>query len=61
MEILKKYASDIKINLNDKAVNHFNNYMDKVLEWNEKINLTSITDKDEFVVKHFCFLPFFFS
>ncbi|MEE3450625.1 MAG: 16S rRNA (guanine(527)-N(7))-methyltransferase RsmG [Acutalibacteraceae bacterium] len=54
MEILKKYASDIKINLNDKAVNHFNNYMDKVLEWNEKINLTSITDKDEFVVKHFC-------
>ncbi len=27
-------------------------YMDGVLAWNEKVNLTAITDKDEFLVKH---------
>ena len=27
-------------------------YMDGVLEWNEKVNLTAITDRDEFVQKH---------
>ena len=28
-------------------------YMQSVLEWNEKVNLTAITDTEEFVQKHF--------
>lgn len=28
-------------------------YMEGILSWNEKINLTSITDRDEFIDKHF--------
>ena len=28
-------------------------YMEGVLEWNEKVNLTAITDRDEFIQKHF--------
>ena len=28
-------------------------YMDGILEWNSKVNLTAITDRDEFVVRHF--------
>ena len=27
-------------------------YMEEVLKWNEKVNLTAITDRDEFVQKH---------
>ena len=54
MDKLKKYASQINVLLDDKAVEQFSDYMNKVLDWNEKINLTSITDQDEFVIKHFC-------
>ena len=28
-------------------------YMEGILSWNEKVNLTSITDRNEFLVKHF--------
>ena len=31
----------------------FFEYMKNILEWNEKINVTNITDEKEFVVKHF--------
>lgn len=27
-------------------------YMEEILMWNEKVNLTGITDRDEFVQKH---------
>ncbi|MDE7389343.1 MAG: 16S rRNA (guanine(527)-N(7))-methyltransferase RsmG [Lachnospiraceae bacterium] len=39
--------------LDSKALERFQKYMELVLEWNNKINLTSITDIDEFIVKHF--------
>ena len=32
---------------------HFETYKDLLLEWNEKINLTAITDEDEIRLKHF--------
>ena len=54
MEKLINYCDSIGITLDDKAVDRFNTYMSIVLNWNGKINLTSITDKDEFIVKHFC-------
>ncbi|MGN0715407.1 MAG: 16S rRNA (guanine(527)-N(7))-methyltransferase RsmG, partial [Anaerovoracaceae bacterium] len=28
-------------------------YMEGVLSWNEKVNLTAITERDEFMIKHF--------
>lgn len=31
----------------------FSNYYDLLVEWNEKFNLTAITEKDEVFVKHF--------
>ncbi len=54
MEKLIKYCSEFGIDLDDKAIERFEKYMDQVLKWNEKINLTSITDRDEFIIKHFC-------
>lgn len=53
MKRLKEYCSRIGINLDDEAIQRFDMYMKLVIEWNNKINLTSITDEDEFVVKHF--------
>ena len=39
----------------------FNEYMVLLLEWNEKMNLTSITEPEEIIEKHFydCLLPIF--
>ena len=31
----------------------FFEYMKQIIEWNEKINVTAITDEKEFVIKHF--------
>lgn len=53
MEKLKEYCEEIGINLDDTALDRFQKYMSLVVEWNEKINLTSITEKEEFIVKHF--------
>lgn len=54
MEQLVNYCREIGLELNERAIPRFEEYRRLVLEWNEKINLTSITEPDEFVVKHFC-------
>ena len=36
-----------------KLVERYSKYMEMTLKWNEKVNLTSITDPAEFVEKHF--------
>ena len=41
------------MNINEKKAILFTKYKDLLLEWNEKINLTAITDEDEIIVKHF--------
>ena len=47
------YGKQIDIEFNDKQLNQFYEYMKLLLKWNEKINLTAITEKDEIVLKHF--------
>ena len=54
MKRLIDYGKSIGVELDDTAVQRFEAYMNLVLEWNERINLTSITDRDEFIIKHFC-------
>ncbi len=41
------------MNLTDKQKEQFNKYYEMLTDWNEKINLTAITDKDEVWLKHF--------
>ena len=45
--------------LDETALGRLNTYMEMLLEWNEKINLTAITKPEEIVEKHFydCILP----
>lgn len=43
-----------KLNINRKVdYDKFEKYMIGILEWNEKVNLTNITDHDEFIEKHY--------
>ncbi len=51
-EFLEKAVKN-KIEVNDKQLEIFYKYMIGVIEWNEKINVTSITDEKMFIVKHF--------
>lgn len=37
----------------DEAINKFNIYYNELISYNEKVNLTAITDREEVVVKHF--------
>lgn len=41
------------ITLTDKQKKQFQTYFRLLVEWNEKINLTAITDKEEVYLKHF--------
>jgi len=50
---LKEKMNKININLEERQLQNFKKYKELLLEWNEKINLTSITEEDEIILKHF--------
>ena len=41
------------IELTDRQKDQFERYFELLVEWNEKINLTAITEKNEVYLKHF--------
>ena len=51
-ELLYKMKK-IDIELTEKQVKQFYNYMNLLIEWNNKINLTAITEPKEIILKHF--------
>ena len=50
---LETNAKQFSINLSDSQQEKFYKYMKILLEWNEKMNLTAITDEKEIIIKHF--------
>ena len=52
MNDLKAYMKKLNLDGIDEKAETLKRYMDGVLQWNEKVNLTAITDQDEFVQKH---------
>ncbi|RLL41741.1 16S rRNA (guanine(527)-N(7))-methyltransferase RsmG [Oceanobacillus piezotolerans] len=52
-EQFKEALKEKGIELNEKQLNQFETYYKLLVEWNEKINLTAITDKEEVYLKHF--------
>lgn len=52
-ELLKESCRKINIILTDKQINQFIDYKNMLIEWNEKFNLTAITDEKEIILKHF--------
>lgn len=53
MELLIKILREYNIELTDKQISQYAEYMEQILEYNQHINLTSITDRDEFIKKHY--------
>lgn len=51
--LIKKEFLDFGINPEEIMVERFLKYIELLLEWNKKINLTAITDVKEIIVKHF--------
>ena len=43
----------VGIELSDLQKKQYNRYYELVVEWNQKINLTAITEEEEFYTKHF--------
>lgn len=52
-EIINKYLKEINIELKKEQTEKFYKYMNLLLEWNEKVNLTAITEPEEVILKHF--------
>ena len=44
---------ELNIALSDKQLAQFEEYYRLLVEWNEKMNLTAITEREEVYVKHF--------
>ena len=51
-EIILK-LNEININIDEKTGESFYKYTKLLLEWNEKINLTAITDMNDIILKHY--------
>ena len=52
-EKLINNGKKINVDINDGQAKKYYNFMNLLIEWNEKINLTAITDPDEIIIKHF--------
>ena len=46
-------AKELGISITDKQLEQLNEYYKALVEWNKKINLTSITDEKDVYLKHF--------
>lgn len=51
--LLKEGAEKYGVNLDETALSRFDTYAKLLVSWNEKINLTAITQPEEIVAKHF--------
>ncbi|MDQ3014742.1 MAG: 16S rRNA (guanine(527)-N(7))-methyltransferase RsmG [bacterium] len=53
MEHLQTTAQLLGISLTQAQLDQFSGYFEALVSWNESVNLTGITEKDEVVTKHF--------
>lgn len=53
LQFTEMIAQNWQIDLTDKQLEQFDRYYDLLTTWNEKINLTAITDRSEVYEKHF--------
>lgn len=52
-KLLKESCAEMGVSLDEKQIEQFMQYLSLLLEWNEKMNLTAITEKRDVVLKHF--------
>ncbi len=52
-QILENGAKAMGVNLSQRQLEQFERYYELLVMWNEKMNLTAITEQEEVAVKHF--------
>ena len=52
-ELLIKSAAEFSVELTGNQIDMFDKYASMLVDYNQKVNLTAITDPDEIVIKHF--------
>lgn len=52
-DLMKKMGKEINISFSVEQIENFYKYMELLLEWNQKMNLTAITEPKEIILKHF--------
>ena len=52
-EIMKHYLKELNIELSSEQIKQFYEYMNLLIKWNTVMNITSITDPNEIIIKHF--------
>lgn len=52
-KLLKESCEEMGVSLHENQIEQFMQYLSLLLEWNEKMNLTAITEKRDVVLKHF--------
>lgn len=52
-DLLLNFIKDYKITLTENQYEQFQKYFELLVEWNEKMNLTAITDESGVALKHF--------
>ncbi len=50
---LTTIASKMNIEINEKKIDEFYSFMNLLIEWNKKVNLTAITNPKDIIIKHF--------
>ena len=53
IETFKEALSQYHITLSEHQLAQFETYFRMLVEWNEKMNLTNITQKEDVYLKHF--------
>ncbi len=53
MNIIEKYLNELDFSYDEKQIDNFNKYYELLVEWNKKFTLTSITEYEDAIIKHF--------
>ncbi len=53
IDLLRTHAAALGVALNEEQLAQFDRYAQLLVEWNEKMNLTGITDPEGIVIRHF--------
>ena len=52
-KIFNNYLEKLDLKLTEEQIEKFYNYMNLLIEWNKKINLTAIVEPKDIILKHF--------
>ena len=53
-EVIQRALAEFQVSVKSEQVKQFQQYMDVLLRWNEKMNLTAIRDPLEILYRHIC-------